>query len=77
MSNTKIIACNASKRRNVVIRPILSETAPQKNLPKPLNIELTAMSVAPAAYNDSITVMSAKLVDDGMRSFSISCNRGD
>ena len=77
MSITKIIACKASKMRNVTTRPTLSETAPQKNLPNPLNIELTAMSVAPAADNESITEISAKLVDAGMRNLRRSCSNGD
>ena len=62
MSATNIIACNASNILKVVIRPILSETAHQKKRPNPLKIELTAMSVAPAALRLAITEASAKSV---------------
>ena len=70
-------ACTASNILKVVIRPILSETAPQKKRPNPLNTELTAMSVAPAALSLNSTYASAKLVVVGMRSFNISCIKGD
>ena len=77
MSPTKINACRANKILKVVIRPILSETAPQKKRPNPLNMELTAMSVAPAAANVLRTFVSVKFVPVGMRSFNISCSNGD
>ena len=76
MSVTNITACKASNILKVVIRPILSETAPQKKRPSPLKIELTAMRVAPAALRLAITEVSAKSLA-GTFNFNISCSKGD
>ena len=48
-------------RRNVTSRPILSESPPQKKRPIPLNRELMAIRVAPAAAKAACAAVGSML----------------
>ena len=47
ISTPKTTIWLASRMRNTRARPMRSATMPHNSLPPPLNIELTAMSMAP------------------------------